>query len=59
MNAEKYKRSTVKANASYTVPLDIETVQEISKLNEVINVRAWVRDLIRENLPELKKTLGQ
>lgn len=59
MNADKYKRNTAKVNATYTVPLDIETVQELSKLNEIINVRAWARDLIRENLPELKKTLGR
>lgn len=60
MNIEKYRRgSSAKVNSTYTVPLDIETVQELSRLNEQINVRAWARDLIREHLPELKKTLGQ
>lgn len=60
MNIEKYRRNSgAKVNSSFTVPLDIETVQELTKLSELWNVRAWARDLIRENLPELKKSLGR
>lgn len=60
MEFEKYKREKAgKVNASYTVPLDVETVQDLKKLNEVVNVRAWARDLIRENLPSLKSALAK
>lgn len=62
LDVERYRMSqSKKITKTYSVPLDEGTLRELHALKTQHNIAVskWVRDLILNNLPELKERVAE